>query len=299
MEKRVLLTGASGLIGRAVLPALQREGFDVVVLSRKPGSVTGVDAIKTDLLDQSSMEAAVLKAKASHLLHLAWHDDPVDRWSSPQNLDWAAATIRLVRSFSKAGGERAVCVGSCAEYEWATEVLSEQTALKPASLYGAAKSATGMALSAAAPSLELSFAWARVFFCFGPGEPEGRLLGDLIKGLSAGNTVDCTDGEQARDFMHTDDVAQALVEVLKSNVSGPINIASGHPTQVKSLILRVANRLNATDRVKLGAKSRPDTDPDMLIADATKLLNEVGFKPRYDASTGVDAVLRSEGLLKA
>lgn len=297
MAERVLTTGATGLIGRAVVPLLLDAGFEVVVFSRHGGAFEGADEQRGDLLDQSSMENAVRKAEATHLLHLAWHDGQRDRWTSPANFDWAAATLRLVRSFSAAGGTRAVCVGSCAEYDWSEECPRETTPLRPTSIYGAAKSATGTALVAAAPSLGISLAWARVFFCYGPGEPEGRLLGDLIKGLSAGKAVDCTDGEQVRDFMHTDDVARALVHILKSEIEGPVNVGSGQETAVKELIQKVASQMNATDLINLGARRRPENDPARIIADATILQEHLGFKPHYDNETGINAVLRSEGVV--
>ena len=285
---RVLLTGATGLIGRHLVAPLEALDYEVVAVSRKPGCLIG------DLL--ADPQGVVVRAEADHLVHLGWHDGP-DRWNAPDNLDWVGASLNLLRAFAEFGGKRAVMVGSCAEYDWSAGRLSETTPLMPATLYGASKAAAGMAALAGAPALGVSLAWARPFFCYGPGEPEGRLFGDLIRGLSDGQPVACTDGLQRRDYLHLDDVAGALVALLASEVEGAVNIGSGKAIAVRDLILTVARGMKRESLVRLGARSRPEGDPDLVEADVTRLSGEVGFRPRHDIESGVAAVLEAEGLL--
>jgi nucleoside-diphosphate-sugar epimerase len=236
MSHRVLVTGADGLIGRQVVPLLGALGHHVIALDYRGATASAHESIQCDLLNPDSRKGAVQQARASHLLHLAWHDSPKERWSSPINRQWSEATLELLRDFGASGGHRAVCVGSCAEYDWSQAVLSEQTPLKPRSLYGEAKANAYRSCHAEASALGVSLAWARIFFCYGPGEPQGRLLGDLLMGLSQGKPVACTDGEQERDFLYTRDVAKALVETLFSTLEGPVNVGSGKATPVRELI---------------------------------------------------------------
>jgi len=296
MRSRVLVTGASGLIGRQCLAMLAKAGFDVIVLNRHGEAPAGMAGVSADLLDSDAVASAVREAEATRLLHLAWHADPRDRWTSAMNLEWIAATLHLVKTFRAAGGQRAVCAGSCAEYDWSDELLREDTPLRPATLYGAAKAATGMSLIKAAPTLNVSFAWARIFFCYGPGEPPGRLFGDLLRGLVAKKPVDCTDGLQERDFLHTADVAAALTALLGSDAEGPINIASGETIPVRELIMTASSQMQRPDLIRLGALPRPPTDPPRLAADVSRLRNEVGFRPRYDLASGIAQVLAAEGV---
>ncbi|NOD36557.1 MULTISPECIES: NAD(P)-dependent oxidoreductase [unclassified Ruegeria] len=287
---RVLLTGATGLIGRATVPTLIEAGHEVVTLGRSSTS-----DISCDLLNPEAVTAALEDARASHLVHLAWHDGARDRWTSAANLDWMAATLHLVRAFARTGGKRVICAGSCAEYDWALPELAETSPLRPRTLYGSAKAGTGMALCAGQEALDLSLVWARIFFVYGPGEPPGRLFGDLISNLKAGQPVDCTDGLQERDFLHVQDLACALAHLLETDVTGAVNVASGTTIQVRNLIEEVAEQMHHPDLIRLGAIARAANDPDRLAADVTRLRNEAGFTPQHDIASGVADILRTEG----
>ncbi|MBS0564834.1 MAG: NAD(P)-dependent oxidoreductase [Proteobacteria bacterium] len=292
MSARLLLTGATGLIGTHAAEALALAGYDVVTVGRSAPAGPHPH-LRADLLDAAERRAAVRAAGATHLLHLAWQGEG-DRWNGAANLDWAAATIALVREFAEAGGSRAVCVGSCAEYDWAEPLLSETSPLRPRTLYGQAKAATGTLLTGAAPVLGLSLAWARIFFCYGPGEPRGRLLGDLVHGLRQGERVACTDGRQERDFLHTADVGRALAAVLRSALQGAVNIGGGRATPVRQLIETAAGLIGRPDLIDLGARPRPPGDPDRLVADTARL-SATGFAPRFDLRSGLaDAITRTE-----
>lgn len=291
---RVLVTGATGLIGRGTVRALLAAGHEVVTLGRAGTPLPGASAIACDLLDPAATDRAVAAAAASHLVHLAWLADARDRWVSPANLDWMAATLHLVRGFAAAGGRRAVCAGSCAEYDWQQTDLSEATPLRPATVYGAAKAGTGLALTAAAPAMGLSLAWARIFFVYGPGEPRGRLFGDLIAGLRAGEKVECTDGLQERDFLHVDDLGRLLAGLLVAPLEGPVNVASGRAIPVRDVIGEIARQIGRPDLVRLGARPRGAGDPPRLAADVSRLTAALGPLKVSDLSAGVAATLAAE-----
>lgn len=290
---RVLVTGATGLIGRASVAALQASGAEVLALSRSGADVAGATGLACDLTDPDQTARALDAAGAERLLHLAWVTG-AERWHGAANFDWICHSLRLVTQFADRGGVRVVASGSCAEYDWSEGTMSENTPLRPATAYGQAKAAAGMALCGAAKARDLPLAWARIFFVFGPGEPRGRLFGDLIHGLSAGESVACTDGAQRRDFLHVDDLGRALAMLALSDLSGPINLGHGTPLAVRDLILELAGQLGATDRVQLGARARPAHDPDLIGADVTRLRDELGFRPTLGWSDAVAKVLAED-----
>lgn len=286
MVGHVIVTGAGGLIGGPTVAALSASGFRVTAFSRSGPVNAAHETIAVDLLDPAARVAAFGALGATHLVHLAWHGGTADRLTAPDNHIWAAATQQLAADFAAAGGRRAVFAGSCAEYDWSSPILHESTLLAPGTAYGKAKADAGQWLVAHGPELGLSLAWARIFFCYGPNEPKGRLLGDLLSGLLGGTPVECTDGLQERDFLHTSDIGRALASILTSDLEGPVNVASGRATPVRDLIGMTAELAGRPDLVRLGARPRPEGDPPRLVADVSRLAS-TGFRPALDLAAGL------------
>ena len=293
--KRVLLTGASGFVGRHAVAALAAAGYEVWAVARTAPACEGVIFLPADLLDRDSRRDAVARAGASHLLHLAWIADPGVYWRSPMNLDWAAASLDLVKAFHEAGGERAVMVGSCAEYAWGDDRFTEGvTPCRPATFYGTAKDATRRMALGYAGEWGLSAAWARLFFLYGPGEKPGRLVSDAIEALRANTPFPTSEGRQRRDFLHVGDAARALVALLGSGVTGAVNIGSGHAVAVRDILDTLADRIGNKHCLGYGQRALSAGDPPIIEADARRLFEEVGFRPRFDLASGLaDTIARS------
>jgi nucleoside-diphosphate-sugar epimerase len=270
--KRVLVTGAGGFIGTQARAALARRGHEVVT-------------VKTDLLEPQAAGDVVREARATDLVHLAWYAVPGKFWSAPENAAWVDATLRLLSAFYAAGGRRAVCAGTCAEYDWERGgVLSEHdTPIRPATAYGRAKAETFERASA----LEGELAWGRIFFLYGPGEHPDRLVSSVARRLLAGEEAPTTEGTQVRDFMHVADVAGAFAALLDSDVTGAVNIGSGVPVTVRAVVDEVARAAGRTDLLRPGALPQREGEPPELVADVRRLRDEVGFRPQYDLEQGI------------
>lgn len=288
--KRVLVTGASGFIGRHCLPLLARAGYEVSALSARPspGGLPDADWRQVNLLDAKAVADVVADVRPTHLLHLAWFTAHGEYWTSPENLRWVRASLDLLEAFVSTGGHRAVVAGTCAEYDWRYGYCSEfVTPLVPRTLYGASKHALQVILSAYASRFELSAAWGRVFLVYGPHEHPARLVPYVIRSTMLGKPAECTDGNQVRDFLYVSDVADALVALLDSSVVGPVNIASGKPVIVGHVISRIAELQQRPDLVQLGTISRAEDDPPVLLADVNRLSCEVGWTPQYELDKGL------------
>ena len=242
--RRVLLTGATGFVGRHIPSQLVDRGFEVHTLGRRGGCDSidqGLIAHVADLFDTVSVRSIVRSVAPTHLLHLAWETAPGKFWSSFNNLDWVAASVNLFRAFLDAGGRRAVFAGTCAEYQWIDAPLTEATTpSRPTTLYGSCKNALREIVTAAGNEAHATVSWGRVFFLYGPDEKPGRLVRDVIDGLLAGRRVETTWGTQKRDFLHVEDAASAFVALLDSDVSGIVNIGSGEAVTVRHIVETIA-----------------------------------------------------------
>ncbi len=289
--KRVLVTGATGFIGRHSLPRLLESGYEVHAVSGQRAPETPDRDIvwhRANLLEPGEAASLIEKTRPSHLLHFAWYAVPGKYWTAPENLAWVSATVNLMQVFSDHGGWRAVMAGSCAEYDWKFDYCSERfTPCRPATLYGACKHATQILLDGWSRQTGMSSAWGRIFFLYGPGEYPSRLVPSVIDSLLRNEPARCTHGNQVRDFMHVEDVAGAFVALLDSDARGAVNIASGTAVPLKQVVHSIADQMNKRELIQLGAVPAPVCEPGALIADVGRLRDEVGFRPRYDLEQGI------------
>jgi nucleoside-diphosphate-sugar epimerase len=286
---RVLVTGAGGFIGRQCVPKLIARGFEVHAVTSRQQSQQGDGAWRrADLLDPDQTDRLLAEVQPEFLLHLAWYAVPGQFWTSPENLKWVEASLRLFRLFADRGGKRVVAAGSCAEYDLAQGLCIEHgAALRPNSLYGACKKATSELLMAYAAEAGLSAAWARVFFVYGPFEDPRRLVPSVITALLEDRQALCSHGRQIRDFLHVEDLADALVTLLESDVSGAINIGSGEEVTLQEIIHCIADELHKREFVRLGALASDPEEPLKIVADTRRLHSELCWRPNYALETGL------------
>jgi nucleoside-diphosphate-sugar epimerase len=287
----LLVTGATGFIGRAVLEMLARDDEEVHALSSQPQDAipSHVTWHRADLGDDAAVARTLETIKPGRLLHLAWYVEHGRFWESPQNVVWVERSLQLMRSFARAGGERAVMVGTCAEYDWSRidgALHETRSPTAPETLYGVAKDGLRRIGSRYAQVAGLEFAWARLFFLYGPHEAPGRLVSSVIRHLLIGDVVRTTSGTQKRDFLHVSDAARALVGLLDSRVVGPVNVASGEATAVSDVVDQIAKIIERPDLIDRGALVDRD-GPSLLLADVARLRCEVGFQPSISLIDGL------------
>jgi nucleoside-diphosphate-sugar epimerase len=293
--KRVLVTGATGFVGRWALDELLARDFEVHACAARelPGGAGPVRWHRADLLAAGVASSLVTAVRPSHLLHLAWYAAHGRFWQAPENLGFVRASLELLQAFRESGGTRATVAGTCAEYDWAQGTCVEgATPLAPRTLYGTAKDALRRLLEAYARESGLSWSWGRLFHLYGPQEDPRRLVASVITAMLAGQEAPCSHGRQLRDFMFVADVAAALVALLDSAVEGPVNIATGVPTSIRELVGAIGELLGTSHLARFDALATPEGDPPTLVADTRRLRDEVGFVPRTDLRSGLEQTIR-------
>ena len=286
----ILVTGASGWLGRHCVSLLASKGYTVHAVSRRrpielmPSNVTWHG---TDLLAPGSVTELIGRVRPDRVLHLAWYAEPGKFWEARENLEWVRASLELLRAFAEQGGKRIVGAGSCAEYECdAGECVENSTPLVPNTLYGTSKHAVERILHGFAPHAGLSHAWGRIFFLYGPQEHPSRLVAYAVRSLLSGKPAQCSDGTQVLDFLHVEDAASAFVALLESDVQGPMNIGSGRPISVRDVLQEIGRQIGRSELIQFGAIQQ-SSGTNRLWANVRRLERETGWFPHFNLTTGI------------
>jgi len=270
VSRDVLLTGATGFVGRQILRTLLEQDIRVRVVvrdaTRLSAGATPERIITTpDLFAESDDWWAESCAGIDTVIHSAWYAEPGQYLRSPLNMSCLRGSLALATGATRAGVRRFVGVGTCAEYDTSAGDLSIDTPLLPQSPYAAAKAATYYGLAHWLPSQKVQLAWCRLFYLYGEGEDERRLVAHIRSRLAAGEVAELTSGTQVRDFLDVRDAGRMIAEVALGTVTGPVNICSGEPTTVRALAERIADEYGRRDLLKFGV--RPDNlfDPPRVV----------------------------------
>lgn len=282
---KVILTGATGFVGRYVARELERQGIEYVSLQR--GMVSDARSIQIDLLGTHELEAIFQKFKPTHLIHVAWYAEHGKYWNSELNLQWVLATRRLVKSFCSSGGKHVVITGTCAEYDWSHGYCIEDvTPLKPNSLYSICKDTTRRIIELVVEKHGVSMSWARVFSPYGPGEASQRLIPSLFKAFKKEISPFGVNASTYRDLLHVEDTARALLACAQSKFVGAINICSGRPVQISDVVNAVARINNSDSEIifKLAPKNQEAND---FLVGENKKLQSLGWKQEIMLDQGL------------
>jgi len=253
---------------------------------------SGIFWHKCNLLKPEQNREFIEEVNPTHILHFAWYTEHNQYWSSIENIKWVQASLNLIMNFARCGGERAVLAGTCAEYDWKYGYLSEGvTPLKPHTLYGICKNSLQEIFSDFAKQAGVSAAWGRIFFPYGPHEAVDRLVPSVIVSLLKDQKALCTHGRQIRDYMHVEDVASAFVSLLESGEEGPVNIASGEPVAIRTIIDTIADLMGRRELIELDAIPAPELEQSLIVADVLKLNKQVGWKPRVVLEDGLRSTI--------
>lgn len=289
-ERRVLVTGASGFIGWHCLKPLRARGYDIHAVSHaaQPEPVEGVIWHAADLLAPEIGEALVARVRPTHLLHLAWYVTPGKVISSAANYDWVGRSRELLQAFVELGGRRAVLSGSAYEYDWSEGTCSEEsTPLRPTTVYGSCKAALFLLASSIAREAGVPLAWVRPFFLYGPREHPNRLVASVARALLRGEPAATSHGRQLRDYLHVQDVADAAVATLDSDLEGALNIGSGEAVALSDIVTRLGEIVGRPELLRIGEIAARPNDVPLVVADGARLMQELGWRPRYDLASGL------------
>lgn len=281
---RIFITGGSGFIGLPTAKLFAQRGHRLLFLSRNPKKLqteihgAKITFAKGDLSNISSWANALKRFKPDAAVHLAWEGIPdYGPAMSAKNL---AHGIELFELLGKIGVNKIVAAGSCWEYGADSGVLSEDMGVQPKNAFSAAKNALHWLGAEIAREHGAQFAWARIFFAYGPRQRRESLIPSLIERHRLGREAKLNNPNGVNDFVYIDDVARALVALTLKRLPEHIslyNVGSGILTKTKDIADLVYGKRGSPRRAATGG----------FRADISKIRKEIGWRPRVTIAEGI------------
>jgi len=286
---RVLVTGASGFVGRRLLPALACAGHDAL----------GVDR-EVDVCDFEALAGVVAASRPEAVIHLAALSSVAESFQDPEacrRVNVLGARVLLAAVERAAPRARILLVGSAEAYAPTppgSAPLREETRLRPRSPYARSK-AVAERLGRRAARRGLDVVCIRPFNHTGPGQSDRFVVSSFarqVAAIAAGRAepvLRVGNLDSVRDFLHVDDVVDAYLRLLDPAVAADVyNVASARATPIRAVLDALIELAGIRPRVEIDpARHRPT---DWLVGDATRLARATGWQPRIALPTLLGAV---------
>jgi UDP-glucose 4-epimerase len=303
---RILLTGGAGYIGSACLRWLLRHGHDPIAYDNlSEGNAAAVPdgrLVVGDITDADRMVEVMRQHRTDAVMHFAALASVPDSIADPDNYYRVnvVGTKSVLDAMRLAGVPRIVFSSTAATYGFRAEMpLREDAPQTPETPYGTTKLASEWLIRDYARAYGLGYALLRYFNASG-ADPDGQYgedrrhethlvplmfqvaVGRREKLLIYGDDWDTRDGTCVRDYVHTDDLAQAhqlAIEGLEPGVARAYNLGSGTGVTVLE-VLRACEAVVGRP-IRHEVVGRRPGDPATLIASPEKIVKELGWSPRY------------------
>jgi UDP-glucuronate 4-epimerase len=287
----VLLTGAAGLIGMALRPLLAARGHRVVPIDITDFGRGDASLGIVPLDDRSTLDALVAAEAIDAIIHCGAISGPMLAKGEPlklvaANIDGTAQLLDIARL---AAMRRFVFCSSISVYgNVGPGRITEATALKPASLYGATKVACEQLIQGMRIEYGLSGVSVRIGRVYGPYRRANCHLKTMLLDAAAGReTVIPCDPGFVYHYVYAQDVATAIITALEtpSLPNGEYNVGSGQATTMPEIVtLACAAMPEIRVRLVAGADDVPDIQTEF---DCSLITRELGWLPRFDIGAGV------------
>lgn len=273
---KVVVTGATGFIGRYVVPCLLKADCEVLALSRSLKNAISYDdekfsVAKYEIGSNDEIDEKLIK-DADVLLHLAWsHVSDVN--SDVHLNDNLPMQYEFIRQVIELGVKNIFVLGSCYEYGMSEGAVSEQHTTNPVTAYGVAKDRLRLKLEALSLAHPYNLTWGRLFFIYGKGQTSTSIYSQLMSALDKGeNEFKMSQGEQRLDYLPVKEAAEIIVKLsmMQKNI-GCVNICKGEKVILRSLVARWISERKANITLSLGAYPYREFEPIAFWGDRSYL----------------------------
>lgn len=299
--KRVVITGATGTIGTALIKELIKHNIEVLVLAHKDSKRNFViprnSLVSVYFCSLSQLKEFYIDTKKRFdvFYHLAWQGAAGigrnNMYLQLENIRFALDAVELAK---RLGCHTFIGAGSQAEYGRHQHPLREDTPTFPEMGYGYAKLCAGQMTREYAHQIGMRHIWTRILSVYGPYDGEQSFISMILRKLLNGEKVQTTMGEQQWDYLYSEDAAVALKLLAEKGHDGKIYIlGSGFTRPLKEYIYDIRDLVNPELELGIGEVAYAKKQIMYLCADISELTKDIGWKPSTDFATGISKCMQA------
>lgn len=293
---RIVITGATGAVGTALIAEGIRQNVEMLVICRKASKRRQqipdhplVKVLELNMEEYETYQPPEGEMPYDVFYHFAWGgttgDGRNDCEIQEKNIRYALDAAALAKRF---GCSAFVGAGSQAEYGRVEGNLNSQTPAFPENGYGMAKLCAGQMTRLYCRQAGMRHVWTRILSIYGPGDGAGSMVMSAIHRLLAGETPAFTKGEQQWDYLYSGDAAKALLLLgEKGHDGGVYCLGSGKARPLADYIGMIRDAIDQRLSVALGAVPYAPGQVMYLCADIAKLKEDTGFAPEVSFEEGI------------
>jgi nucleoside-diphosphate-sugar epimerase len=290
-----LVTGGGGFVGANLIRALLNRGDEVHVLVRPEGNLWRLKDIedtlnihKIDITSQVEIEKAVAESRPEYVFHLAHYGGNRGQTESSQIRKVIIdGTANLYQACQKIGTVKAIInAGSSSEYGSRNEAMREDMVPEPNTEYGLAKVWATLYGEHLRRDKNMPISTLRLFSVYGPYEAPIRLFPAVILSLIDGKLPSLSNPKTARDYIHVDDVVDALIAATKKPF-GVYNIGTGIQTTLEEAVNMVQKELSDTTSLVWGGDQGRGFDTQFWKADMALTKKVLDWQHTIDLKQGI------------
>lgn len=289
MSRRIVITGPTGAIGRALIDLCISEEIYVLLIVRKNSKRNEdlpvskyVSVLYADITEYDSIEVTEDDGGYDAFIHLAWMGTIGDARNNMElqirNIEGTMSAVRLA---NRLGCRRFIGAGSQAEYGRVEGYLRASTPSFPENGYGMAKLCAGQMSRVLCEQLGMEHIWLRVLSIYGPYDGEMSMVMSAINSFINGKEISFTKGEQKWDYLFNRDAAHMIYKLISHGKNGKVYcIGSGKERMLKEYILDIYQAVTGekVQESDIGIGKRPYADKQVMLlcADTKELEEDIG-----------------------
>ncbi len=292
--KKILITGASGFVGRALCENLVSKGIAVIAVVRKESNIDDIvklpnlSVVYTDLTEYLNLPNIISDRDIEVFYHFAWQGTSGTlRGDYNVQLQNVKSTCDAVEACNEMGIRRFVFASSIMEYE-INQLMGTEEQPGINTLYSSAKLSADYMARAVAGKYGIEYIRGVISNIYGPGELSARLINTSLRKLLKGEHCSFSLGEQLYDFIYVDDAAEAFAKLgEKGHKNKTYYIGSQEPRKLKYFLLEMKDQVDPEIQIGLGEIPFSGQSLSYKEFDLKAVEQDTGFLPQVPFAEGI------------